>query len=257
MEKCGLTLGECGLYEKDEIATNIFIWYEKNYTHEDRLHIHKRSQLAYVEEGYQYFHIENSIYLVPQHHVIWIPTMMGHRTTSNSKATNLMLLLIRNVPTVDFFNNVHVFYAPKVLREMLNYAQKWNGDKNIYDDKDSFMTAIIDNLPNFCMENASLAIPVPNDIRLLPLCDYINKNYNNNIRINDFESLTAMSARNLQRIFKQQTGITIQKYVQLIRILKSIELIDTGEFTLSEIAYKVGYKSLSAFRSSYNSIMKV
>lgn len=36
-----------------------------------------------------------------------------------------------------------------------------------------------------------------------------------------------MSVRSLQRIFKNETGITLQKYLQLTRILKSIELIDT------------------------------
>ncbi|MNT87183.1 HTH-type transcriptional activator RhaS [compost metagenome] len=66
----------------------------------------------------------------------------------------------------------------------------------------------------------------------------------------------AMSARSLQRIFKAETGITVQKYHQLIRILKSIEMIDQKKFTLTEIAYMVGYKSLSAFTSSYQAIMK-
>jgi len=65
-----------------------------------------------------------------------------------------------------------------------------------------------------------------------------------------------MSARTLQCIFKSETGITVQKYHQLIRILKSIELIDQRKYTLTEVAYMVGYKSLSAFTSSYQSIMK-
>jgi AraC-like DNA-binding protein len=65
-----------------------------------------------------------------------------------------------------------------------------------------------------------------------------------------------MSVRSLQRIFKNETGITLQKYLQLTRILKSIELIDTKQYTLSEIAYKVGYQSLSAFTSSYFAVMK-
>ncbi|WP_435525951.1 helix-turn-helix domain-containing protein, partial [Chryseobacterium indoltheticum] len=58
-------------------------------------------------------------------------------------------------------------------------------------------------------------------------------------------------------IFLKETGISIKKYAQLIKILKSIELIDSNQFTLSEIAYKVGYKSLSAFTSSYQAIMNM
>ncbi|WP_238319422.1 helix-turn-helix domain-containing protein [Bacteroides propionicifaciens] len=44
--------------------------------------------------------------------------------------------------------------------------------------------------------------------------------------------------------------------MQLIRILKSIELLDTKQYTLTEVAYRVGYKSLSAFTNSYATIMK-
>lgn len=47
-----------------------------------------------------------------------------------------------------------------------------------------------------------------------------------------------MSARNLQRIFKQETGITLQKYMQLVRILRSIELIDTNNFTRAKSLIK-------------------
>jgi transcriptional regulator GlxA family with amidase domain len=42
-----------------------------------------------------------------------------------------------------------------------------------------------------------------------------------------FAAKAQMSVRSLQRIFKNETGITLQKYLQLTRILKSIELIDT------------------------------
>jgi transcriptional regulator GlxA family with amidase domain len=75
----------------------------------------------------------------------------------------------------------------------------------------------------------------------------------------DIDSLAEkaqMSVRSLQRIFKNGTGITLQKYLQLTRILKSIELIDTQKYTLSELIYLVGYQSLSAFTSSYFTIMK-
>jgi transcriptional regulator GlxA family with amidase domain len=45
-------------------------------------------------------------------------------------------------------------------------------------------------------------------------------------------------------------------YFQLIRVLKSIELIDTKQYTLSEIGFMVGYKSLAAFTASYYSAMR-
>lgn len=167
-----------------------------------------------------------------------------------------MLILFQSVPDHDFFKQVHLFPAPKVLKEMLLYASKWN--KRLYDEeeKDIFLQAMLTSLPSFCNENNALQIPIPTDSRLIPVCNTININYPYHLDMENLADVAKMSVRNLQRTFKQETGITIQKYMQLIRILKSIAYLDTNQYTLSEIAFKVGYKSLSAFTASYFAIMK-
>ncbi|MDR2284515.1 MAG: AraC family transcriptional regulator [Sphingobacterium sp.] len=240
----------------DSIPADAYIWYENNWEHDKYEHSHIRYQLTYVEEGYQYFHIGTQIYLVPQNHVIWIPSAREHRTTSNAKTVNLMLILFKTVPENPFYGEVHVFKAPAVLKEMLRYAAKWNQRLQQDEEHTSFLNAMCYSLPYFCDENEFLQIPIPIDQRLTPVCDYINTNYKYNFDVSILAELAAMSVRSLQRIFKQETGITVQKYTQLIRILKSIELIDTQQYTLSQIALMVGYKSLSAFTASYQTIMQ-
>ena len=136
------------------------------------------------------------------------------------------------------------------------YASKWN--KFLVEEKEQkiFLNSMLYSLPHFCDENHNLELPVLVDTRLIPVSEYIHFHYSTNFNLNELADKANMSARNLQRIFKQETGITLQKYMQLVRILKSIELIDTNNFTLSEIAYQVGYKSLSAFTASYFAVTK-
>ncbi len=253
--KCGLTEKNRGSYV-DDISADAYVWYEKNWQHDAYEHAHQRYQLTYVEDGYQYFHIGQKTYLVPQNHVIWIPSAKEHRTTSDAKTVNLMIVLFKSVPEHEFYQHIHVFAAPSVLKEMLLYAEKWNQLLNEDEEQTLFLKAMLSSLPYFCNENEFLQIPVPADNRLLPVCNYINANYVYNFDIDVFADIAKMSVRSLQRIFKQETGITVQKYMQLIRILKSIELIDTKHYTLSQIALMVGYKSLPAFTSSYYAIMK-
>jgi len=253
--KCGLTEKRKGQYE-DDILANAYVWYEKDWQHDKYQHKHQRYQLTYVEDGYQYVHIARKAYLVPQNHAIWIPSGKEHRTASEARTVNLMIVLFKSVFEQDFYQNVHVFPAPAVLKEMLLYASKWNKLLTEDEEQAMFLKTILNSLPHFCNENNYLQIPVPADTRLIPVCDHINANYPYNLDIDELANKARMSARNLQRIFRKETGITPQKYMQLIRILKSIELIDTKQYTLTEIAFKVGYKSLSAFTSSYSAIMK-
>lgn len=253
---------KCGLIEKtesqfvDTIEKEAYVWLEKNWKHDEYEHVHNRAQLTFVEDGYQYFHIDQKIYLVPQHHVIWIPSGKAHKITSEAKTVNLMVFLFKSVFEEDFYQNVHVFAVPPVLKEMLLYASKWNQYLDENEEQDIFFKAILKSLPNFCKESNGLEIPIPKDIRLIPVCNDINSNFKYNLDIDSLAAKAQMSVRSLQRIFKNETGITLQKYLQLTRILKSIELIDTKQYTLSEVAYKVGYQSLSAFTSSYFAVMK-
>ncbi|MDM1046215.1 helix-turn-helix transcriptional regulator [Myroides sp. 1354] len=253
--KCGLIEQNEGNYI-DNLLIDAYFWYVQNWQHDDYTHTHQRYQLTYVEQGYQYFHLNNKTYLVPQHHVIWIPSNTAHRISSEAKTVHLRVALFKTVPQSDFFQQVHVFSAPPVLKEMLLYASKWNQVVDENPDQALFIQAILRNLPEFCQENESLHIPVPTHSRLLAVCDYINTHFHSSCKTEDLAEIAQVSTRSLQRLFKQETGITLQKYTQLIRILKSIELRDTQQYTLSEIAHLVGYSSLSAFTLSYNTIMK-
>lgn len=253
--KCGLSEAKKGEYT-DFIDLNAYVWYEKYWKHDDYEHVHQRSQLSFIAQGYQYFYIHNKIYLVPQNHVIWIPSGLRHKCRSEAENTDLMVVLYKEVPKIDFFETVHVFAVPPVLREMLWYASKWSQNLVEDNEQNSFLQAILNSLSHFCSENHNLQIPVPANERLIPICEYINKNFKYGIDIDVLANQIAISSRSLQRIFKAETGITVQKYHQLIRILKSIEMIGQGKYTLTEIAFMVGYKSLSAFTSSYQAIMK-
>lgn len=255
MAKCGLTESNKGNYT-DDSAIHAYVWYERNWKHDDYNHVHERAQLSFVAEGYQYFHIDNRIYLVPQNHVIWIPSGIIHKTSTEAAIVDLMVLLFKEVPADDFFKKVHIFAASTVLKEMLWYASKWSQNTVENEEQATFLKAILTSLPSFCSDTTILQIPVPEDERLLPLCAYINSNYKYTLDVDVMAGKVNMSTRHLQRIFKHETGITLQKYIQLIRILKSIEFIGTGKYTLTEIAFMVGYNSLSAFTSSYKAIMK-
>ncbi|NQD71309.1 helix-turn-helix transcriptional regulator [Sphingobacterium shayense] len=253
--KCGQIETRKGQY-LDDISKNAYVWHEKNWKHDDYGHQHKRAQLTYVEEGYQYFHINKHIFLVPQNHVIWVPPGIEHRITSEAKTVDLTVVLYKSVPENDFFHKIQVFSAPPVLKEMLKHAIKWSQWLEEDEEQAIFLQAILISIPSFCKGSNYLQVPVPTDIRLLPVCDYLNSNFVHKLNLARLAETAKLSVRTLQRIFKQETGITLQKYVQLIRILKSIEMMDTKRYNLSQIAFSVGYKSLSAYTASYFSVMK-
>ena len=239
------------------IVKPFFVWFEDNWVHDNVLHHHEKAQLVYVESGFQYLTVEDSIYLLPQNHAAWIPSNALHKTNSHSEKIRLMVLFFNTEALTDpFYRNIRVFSVPPVLREMIKYAEKWSKHTEETNEENQFLGALISELPYFVAQALQLYIPVPADSRLRAITDHILDQYSSDIRIEQLSELAPVSLRSLERIFKKETGLTLNKYLQMVRIIKSLELLSTNEFTVSEIAFKVGYNSLQAYTNSFQSVMK-
>jgi len=61
--------------------------------------------------------------------------------------------------------------------------------------------------------------------------------------------------RTLERQFKKETGISLAKYIQMVRIIKSLELLSEGELNISEIAFRVGYSSAQSYSNVFMKLL--
>ncbi|MDE5437363.1 AraC family transcriptional regulator [Elizabethkingia meningoseptica] len=240
----------------DDIKKPYFVLFEDNYIHDNELHSHQKGQLVYVESGFQYLTVEGKIYLLPQNHAAWIPSGYIHKTNSHSEKIKLMVMFFDVDKDEAFYNKVNVFLVPPVLREMIKYAEKWS--KNIEEDAHEtlFLKALLNELPQFVARSLQLHITPPEDKRLCKAIDYLHEHYTKDFSMEELSEIASLSLRTLERIFKKETGLTLSKYQQMLRIIKSLELLSDQEWTISEIAFKVGYKSLQAYTNSFFSVMQ-
>jgi AraC-like DNA-binding protein len=138
---------------------------------------------------------------------------------------------------------------------MIRYAEKWS--KSISKDPHEllFLQALFTELPHFVEHSLKLHIRLPENKRLSKSIEYLHNHYHEEVRMEDLSEISMLSLRTLERIFKKETGMTLAKYQQILRIIKSMELLSSGDLTISETAYKVGYKSVQAFTRSFQAVM--
>lgn len=242
--------------EVDELNKPYFVWFEENWIHDDILHQHQKGQLVYVESGFQYITIEERIYLLPQNHAVWIPPNAIHKTNSHSEKIKLMIMFADTEGSNHFYHEVNVFSVPPVLREMIKYAEKWSKLFKKDHDETLFLKALFNELPHFVEHSLKLHICLPKDKRLTKVIEHLHHYYRDEIRIEELSDTALLSLRTLERIFKKETGLTLIKYQQMLRIIKSLELLSSGSFTISETAYEVGYRSVQAYTRSFQSVMQ-
>lgn len=73
--------------------------------------------------------------------------------------------------------------------------------------------------------------------------DYLIDHLHLECMVETLAELVAMSPRNLSRVFKAQTGITIHRYVTLLRIEKAKTMKNNPTYTIEYIASQCGFKS--------------
>jgi len=63
-----------------------------------------------------------------------------------------------------------------------------------------------------------------------------------------------MNYQQISKLFSRHEGITLERYIILMKIEKIKELVDRGEFTLSEIAYMMDYSSVQHLSNQFKKI---
>ena len=84
---------------------------------------------------------------------------------------------------------------------------------------------------------------------------YLANNVNSLIRNSEYISERVQEPYSkISKIFSAETGTTLEKYLILLKIERVKELILQDDFTLSEIAYMMGYSSVQYLSNQFKKI---
>ena len=83
--------------------------------------------------------------------------------------------------------------------------------------------------------------------RVLKVKNYINQNYQNEIRLSDVASLAGMSPSAFSRFFKLHTGRNLSDYIIDMRLGYASRMLVDSTHSIAEIGYGCGFNNLSNF----------
>jgi len=95
---------------------------------------------------------------------------------------------------------------------------------------------------------AARSIKRPDYARIfLNVCNHINQHFDENLTLDEAAAMAGFSKYHFTRLFRQFTGVTFYKYLNRRRIMHAEQLLASPEFTVTEVATRSGFSSLSAF----------
>jgi YesN/AraC family two-component response regulator len=77
--------------------------------------------------------------------------------------------------------------------------------------------------------------------------DYIRQNLQNDVTLTDVAKAACTSTFYICKLFKRHTGVNFTEYVSRLRVERAKELLANPNLRISEIAYEVGFQSLTHF----------
>ncbi|WP_075603980.1 AraC family transcriptional regulator [Saccharicrinis aurantiacus] len=92
--------------------------------------------------------------------------------------------------------------------------------------------------------------------RLNKVIEFVNANYTKPLSLDNISESVAMSPNSLCRFFKTRTNRTIIQYINDFRVGKACEMLITGDLSISEICFEVGFNSLTSFNRVFKEIKK-
>jgi transcriptional regulator GlxA family with amidase domain len=84
--------------------------------------------------------------------------------------------------------------------------------------------------------------------------EFIEKNYQERITVDQLASMFALGRRNLERRFKKATANTVSEYIQRVKMEAAKKQLETGRKNVTEVMYEVGYNDTKAFRSVFKRV---
>ena len=86
------------------------------------------------------------------------------------------------------------------------------------------------------------------------LCDvykFVNENFRGDIQLKDVARLTNLTPQSFCRLFKKRNNLHFVEYLNQVRINNACRMLLDTDWTISEIAYNCGYKTISNFNKLF------
>lgn len=93
-----------------------------------------------------------------------------------------------------------------------------------------------------------------NDPEIIKAQEFIEKNYQERISVDQLADMLAIGRRSFERRFKKATNNTVVEYMQRVKIEAAKRSFERSRKNINEVMYDVGYTDTKAFRTIFKKI---
>jgi AraC-like DNA-binding protein len=90
--------------------------------------------------------------------------------------------------------------------------------------------------------------------RIKNVLEYIDNNFNERIYLSRLSEMANMNTDAFSRYFKKCNGITVCRYIRKKRIARAIDLLESTDSKILDVALRCGYENMANFYKSFRAV---
>jgi AraC-like DNA-binding protein len=206
-------------------------------------HHHQEDQLVYACRGVMTVRTKDGTWVVPAQRAVWIPARTRHSIVM-AGAVSMRTLYFRPRLVKHLPRNCCVVNVSPLLQELVLHACQFRALSRRSKMQAHLIDFIIDQLQS--VKTVSLQLPLPSDPRAARVAAILQDELGDSAALDEACRQAGASKRTIERIFQQQTHLSVGKWRQQLRLMRSLQLLAAGE-KITHAAMEAGYSTPSAF----------
>jgi len=182
-------------------------------------------------------------WVVPPRRAVWIPAKTAHSVLMSGPVSMRTLYLregmVRHLP-----RNCCVVNVSPLLQELIVHACQFPRMNRRSRTQAHLIDLILDQLT--AVKAIPLQLPTPADSRAQRVAAMLQGDPAEARSLSALCRQSGASKRTIERVFEKETNLTLGKWRQQLRLLRSLQLLAAGE-KITSAALEAGYSSPSAF----------
>ena len=214
-------------------------------------HYHDRDQIVYACQGVMTVETSQGMWVLPASRALWIPSGIPHAVRMAGEVSLRTLYLrpklVRGLP-----RECTVVNISPLLKELILYACQFEALNKRIEARRHLIEVILDLLRS--SQTLPLQLPLPVDPRAQCVADLLYSDPGSPVPTEEICTRAGASKRTMERLFRQDTGVTLGRWRQQLRLIHSMRLLAQGT-KINSVALEAGYSSASAFILMFKSVL--
>lgn len=216
-------------------------------------HVHARHQLLYASSGSLTLEVADSTWLLPPLRAAIIAAGVEHvvevARPARLRTSYLHPSLVQWAPP-----DCAVFTVEPLARALLEGAARFTPDGAWDPLARSYFDTLARLAEEWVVHPLALRLPRARSPEVARVLRWTRGRLDESLRAEEAAGVGGMAPRTLARRIKAETGMSWQRYLQVARVLRAMELLAEPGTSVTEAALDVGYSSLPTFSRVFASL---